>query len=196
MDHYALIKAHVSQYVQLTEEEEQFFYSLLRVTHVKKKQSIVEPGAICKYRSFIDNGAMRAYFVDKKGQDHTIAFGIEDWWIGDFNSFIFQEPATLFVEALEDSTIVQIDYDSEQLLLIKVPKFERVFRIIGQRGYVYLQKRMLSNLSMTAGERYEAFVKNYPLLLNRVPQYTLASYLGFTTEFLSKIRNRRMRKPQ
>jgi CRP-like cAMP-binding protein len=194
MDDFALIKAHVAQYVQLTEEEERFFLSLLRVIKVKKKQLIVQPDFVCKYRSFIVAGTMRAYFVDHKGQDHTIAFGMEDWWIGDFNSYIFQEPATLFVEALEDATLVQIDYNAEQLLLETVPKFERVFRIIGQRGYVFLQKRMLSNLSMSAEERYEAFLKNYPALVNRVPQYTLASYLGFSTEFLSKIRNKRVKK--
>jgi len=194
MEEFQAIKKHIEQYVQLTEEEEQFFFSLLRIVKVKKKQHLIEPGPVCRYRNFINQGTMRAYFVDAKGQDHTIAFGIEDWWISDFNSFIFQEPATLYVEALEDATLVQIDYQSEQLLLETVPKFERVFRIIGQRGYVFLQRRMLSSLSLSAEERYEQFFQKYPTIVQRVPQYTLASYLGFTTEFLSKIRNKRAKK--
>ena len=134
---------------------------------------------------------MRAYLVDSKGQSHTIAFAIEDWWISDMNSYLNQEPATLFVEALEDSTLIQMDYLSEQQLLETIPKFERFFRIISQRSFAFLQRRMLSNLSKTAEERYDEFIQKYSSIANRVPQYTLASYLGFSTEFLSKIRNKK-----
>jgi CRP-like cAMP-binding protein len=134
---------------------------------------------------------MRAYLVDNKAQTHTIAFAIEDWWISDLNSYMNQEPATLFVEALEDSILIQIDYNSELLLLEKIPKFERFFRIIAQRSFAFLQRRMLSNLSKTAEERYDEFIQKYPAIVNRVPQYALASYLGFSTVFLSKIRNKK-----
>jgi len=137
---------------------------------------------------------MRAYLVDKNAHEHTIAFAIEDWWISDYYSYIHQVPATLFVEALEDTTLVQIDYNDEQLLMNTVPKFERFFRIVTERSFAFLQKRMLSNFSKTAEERYEEFTKQYPSIAHRVPQYALASYLGFSTEFLSKIRNKRVKK--
>ena len=194
MDDFLNIKKHVARYIQLTEEEENYFTSLLRIINVKKKQFIVQPEFICKYRSYVVNGAMRAYLIDSMGQDHTIAFAIEDWWISDFYSYINQVPATQFVEALEDSTLIQIDYNAEQLLMEMVPKFERFFRITSQRAFAFLQKRMLSNLSKTAEERYEEFIEKYPAIARRVPQYTLASYLGFTTEFLSKIRSKRTNK--
>lgn len=194
MDDYTKIKNYVARHIKLTEEEETYFVSLLRTTRVKKKQFIVQPEFTCKYRSYVLTGAMRAYLIDNKAQEHTVAFAIEDWWISDYNSYINQEPATLFVEALEDTILIQIDYNAEQLLMKTVPKFERFFRIITQRSFAFLQKRILSNLSKSAHERYEEFIEKYPSIANRVPQYALASYLGFSPEFLSKIRNKRTGK--
>jgi CRP-like cAMP-binding protein len=194
MGDYTKIKNYVARHIQLSEAEEEYFFSLLRITKVKKKQFLVQPEFICKYRSYILKGAMRAYLVDNKGKEHTVAFAIEDWWITDYNSYINQEPATLFVEALEDTLLIQIDYNAEQLLMETVPKFERFFRIITQRSFAFLQKRLLSNLSKSAEERYEEFIQKYPSIANRVTQYALASYLGFSTEFLSKIRKKRSQK--
>lgn len=193
MDEFLEIKLQIAKYIQLTVEEEAYFISLLKITKVKKKQFIVQPDFTCKCRNYVVKGAMRAYVIDKKAQTHTISFAIEDWWINDMYSYITQEPATLFIEALENTTVLQLDYDSEQLLLERVPKFERYFRIIYQSTFAFLQKRMLSNLSKTAEERYDEFRQSYPTIVNRVPQYALASYLGFSTEFLSKIRNKKAR---
>jgi CRP-like cAMP-binding protein len=194
MDDFSAIKKYAARYIELSEAEEEYFLSLLRVLKVRKKQHIVQPEFVCKYRSYILKGAMRAYLVGDKGQDHTIAFAIEDWWISDYNSYIYQEPATLFVEALEETVLIQISYDAEQTLMTNVPKFERFFRILTQRSFAFLQKRLISNLSKSAEERYEEFLQKYPSIVQRVPQYTLASYLGFSTEFLSKIRNKRTQK--
>jgi CRP-like cAMP-binding protein len=194
MDDFSAIINYVSRYIVLTQEDKVFYASLLRIKKVKKKQFIVQPDFVCTHRTYILNGAMRAYLIDAKGQDHTVAFGIEDWWIADFNSYIFQQPATLFVEAMEDSTLIQISYEHEQLLLEKLPKFEKFYRILAQNGYAYLQKRILSDISLNASERYEHFIAKYPLVAARIPQYALASYLGISHELLSKIRNKRVRK--
>ena len=194
MNELETIKKYVARHIDLTLEEQEYFVSLLRVNKVKKKQFIVQPEFICKYRSYIHSGAMRAYLVDNNANEHTIAFAIEDWWISDFNSYIFQQPATLFVEALEATTLIQLDYNAEQLLKETIPKFEKLFRILTERSFAFLQKRMLSNLSMTAEERYEDFITNYSKIAQRVPQYALASYLGMSTEYLSKLRNNRVSK--
>jgi len=194
MDEFETIKNYVARHIELTTGEQEFFVSLLRINKVRKKQFIVQPEFTCKYRSFVFSGAMRAYLVDNSGNEHTIAFAIEDWWITDFNSYIFQQPATLFVEALEESILIQIDYNAEQLLKETVPKFEKFFRIITERSFAFLQKRILSNLSMTAEERYEDFMERYSKIAMRVPQYALASYLGMSTEYLSKLRNNRVSK--
>ncbi|HYM19959.1 MAG TPA: Crp/Fnr family transcriptional regulator [Candidatus Kapabacteria bacterium] len=188
------IKKYVARHIQLTEDEENYFISLVRINNVKKKQLIVQPEFVCKYRSYVYKGAMRSYLLDNDGQEHTIALAIEDWWIADYNSFIFQRPATLFVEALEDSTLIQIDYNAEQLLMEAFPKFERFYRIITQRSFAFLQQRLLSNLSKSAEDRYEEFLKKYPKVVQKVPQYVLASYLGMSPVYLSQLRNNRANK--
>lgn len=194
MDDFSAIIKYVTKHIELTEEEEAYFVSLLRIKKVRKKQFIVQPDFVCNHRTYIVKGALRAYLVDAKGQEHTVAFGIEDWLISDFNSYFFRQPATLFVEALEDSVLIQIEYNDEQELMKNVPKFEKFYRIISQNGYAFLQRRILANLSMSAEERYEEFMQRYAAVAARVPQYALASYLGFSTEFLSKIRNKRLKK--
>jgi CRP-like cAMP-binding protein len=194
MDDFSAITNYVSRYIALTEGEKTYYTSLLRIKKVKKKQFIVQPDFVCTHRSYILKGAMRAYLIDGNGQEHTVSFGIEDWWIADFNSYIFQQPATLFVEAMEDSTLIQISFEHEQQLLEKLPKFEKFYRILAQNGYAYLQRRILSDISLNASERYEHFMAKYPLIAARIPQYALASYLGISHELLSKIRNKRVKK--
>src|SRR5215831_8790027 len=125
MDEFAPIREYVSRYVKLTPEEEDYFVSLLQIKKVKKKQFVVQPDFICQYRSYVVNGAFRTYLLGNDGEEHTIALAIEDWWVGDLGSYIFQEPATLFIEALEDSTLNRLSYKNEQLLLEQFPKFER-----------------------------------------------------------------------
>jgi CRP-like cAMP-binding protein len=194
MNDFSPVVDYVSRYVELTPEETAHFTSFLKMTKVKKRQFIVQPGFVCKNKSYVLKGAFRGYLVDPEGKEHTLAFAIEDWWISDYSSLIYQEPATLFVEALEDSILIQLDYDDQQTMLREIPKLEKFERIITQRSLAFHQKRLLSNLTKTAEERYDEFMQNYAAIAQRVPQYALASYLGFSTEYLSKIRNRKTGK--
>ena len=189
MNEFQPVLEYISRYVTLTEDEVHRLIPFFKVRKVKKRQFIVQPGFICKYKSYVVKGAFRAFLVDNEGKEHTLAFAIEDWWISDYSSLIYQEPATLFVEALEDSILIQIEYEDEQTFLKEIPKLEKFERIITQRSSAFQQKRLLSNFTKTAEERYDEFMSKYPLVASRVPQYALASYLGFTTEYLSKIRN-------
>jgi CRP-like cAMP-binding protein len=116
-------------------------------------------------------------------------FAIEDWWTGDLGSFVTQTEATLNVQCLEPSHLIQISYSSLEELYTAVPKFERFFRLIIQRAFAASEKRIIKNFSMSAKERYLQFRKQYPQIEQRVPLYMIASYLGITKEFLSKIRH-------
>lgn len=185
---------YIEKFVKLTDEDNQLFSSCFNEVKIKKRQFIVQPNFTTKHRNYVLKGAFRAYVVTNEGQEHTITFAIEDWWITDYNSYIFQEPATMFVVALEDSIILQLDYSKEQELKQQNHKFETFFRIVAERGLAFQQRRIISNLTLTAEERYEYFVSKYPQICQRVPQYALASYLGMTTEFLSRIRNKRVSK--
>lgn len=191
---YDSILEYISRYVDLTDDEVNQLTPFFKIKKVKKRQFIVQPGFVCRHKSYVVKGAFRAYLVDNQGKEHTLAFAIEDWWISDYSSLIYQEPATLFVEALEDSVLIQIDFNDEQTFLKEIPKMEKFERIITQRSLAFQQKRLLSNFTKTAEERYDEFMSKYSAIANRVPQYALASYLGFSTEYLSKIRNRKTLK--
>ena len=185
---------YINKSVALTDNESEIFSNAFKEVKIKKRQFIVQPNFIVKNRNFVLNGAFRAYVVDDNGQESTIAFAIEDWWITDYNSYILQKPATMFVVALEDSTILEISYDNEQILKQSNHKFETFFRIRAERTAAFMQQRIISNLTQTAEQRYENFIEHYPQIVQRVPQYALASYLGMTTEFLSRIRNKKLQK--
>src|SRR5476651_2404078 len=194
MNEFSPVIECVSRYVALTDDEINHFVTFLKITKVKRRQFIVQPGFVCRNKSYVVKGAFRAYLVDNEGKEHTLAFAIEDWWISDYSSLIYQEPATLFVEALEDSVLIQVNYDDEQTFLKEIPKLEKFERIITQRSLAFQQKRLLSTFTKTAEQRYDEFISKYAAVAQRVPQYALASYLGFSTEYLSKIRNRKASK--
>jgi len=185
---------YISRYVALTEEEASQFEMSFKLVKVKKRQFIVQPNFIVQHRNYILKGAFRAYVVGDNGDDHTIAFAVEDWWITDYNSYILQKPATMFVVALEDSVVLQVSFEQEQLLKKSNHAFETFFRIRAERTAAFMQQRIIANLTLSAEERYEKFMADYPMIAQRIPQYALASYLGMTTEFLSRIRNKRMAK--
>lgn len=194
MEEYQSLINHIQHRISLSEEEIHQFVSEFKITRIKKRQFIIQPDFVAKYRSYVVEGALRAYVVSDQGQEHTISFAIEDWWISDYNSYIYQQPATMFVLALEDAVLLQIDFETETKLKNTNPKFETFFRITAERTAAFFQRRIIMNLTSTAEERYETFIENFPLIVKRVPQYTLASYLGMSTEFLSKIRNKKLKK--
>ena len=185
---------YVQTKVDLAEDELQELLAAFKLKKIKRKQFIIQPDFVASHRSYVLQGAMRSYVIDRNGIDHTIQLAVEDWWVSDYNSYIYQKPATMFVVALEDSSLLQIDYTTEQQLKKANHKFETFFRIIAERTAAYHQRRIISSLTRTAEERYNDFLETYPNVAQRVPQYALASYLGMTTEFLSKIRNNKVKR--
>lgn len=182
---------YVQNFVSLEYNEAKRFVSDFEEVKVKKRQFIVQPNFTNKHRAFVLKGAFRTYAVTDNGQEHTLQFAIENWWVSDFNSYINQHPATLFIVALEDSVILQLEYNKEQELKNSNHKFETFFRIMAEKGLAFEHRRILFNLTHSAEARYENFLLNFPNFVQRVPQYALASYLGMSTEFLSRIRNKR-----
>jgi CRP-like cAMP-binding protein len=149
---------------------------------------LLEEGQPCKYFNYVHSGALRAYTIDKQGKEATIMFAMPDWWITDMYCFLNGKPAMLYIEAIEDSRIFQISKAELDDLFMRIPKFERFFRILMQNAYTREQLRVIENLTLPALTRYEAFLAKYPNIAKRVTQKQLASYLGITPEFLSAIR--------
>jgi len=180
---------YISRYVSLTTEEATILASKFKVRKYLKGQFVVQNGDVCRSESFVLSGCLKSFFIGDDGQEHIVMFAVEGWWTADLGSFIMQTPADYNVQCLENCILAQINYEELEQLYLQVPKLERFFRIIIQKAYVATQKRVINNLSLTARERYFKFREEYPELEQRVPQYMIASYLGITKEFLSKIRS-------
>ncbi|VAV85760.1 cAMP-binding proteins - catabolite gene activator and regulatory subunit of cAMP-dependent protein kinases [hydrothermal vent metagenome] len=179
---------HFSNYTPLNNEEIECLESKLTERKVKRRQFILQEGDVCKHISFVVSGCFKMYKVDTKGTEHNLQFSIENGWIADLGSFHSEKPSELYIEALEASTILQITRPDLILLYTNFPKFDRIFRVLIENAFVSLQKRVLQNISSTAEERYVDFLKTYPSLFNRISNVQIASYIGVTPEFLSKIR--------
>ena len=186
---------YLKHYVDLTDKEEVVLVSKLRSKKYLKGQYIVQEGEICRHHTFIISGKVRTFYLDKNGNEHIIAFGIENWWAGDLGSMITQTPADFNVQSLGNTEVIQLSYDNLQVLYQEIPKLERFFRLIIQKAYVHSQKRIVQNYSLSARERYILFCEEYPEIVQRVPQYMIASYLGITKEFLSNIRRQIAKEP-
>ena len=183
-----LIK-YMNQQVQLTNEEIAILSEFVQYRRFLKGQFLVQQGDVCKQESFVIKGCLKTFFVDQNGDEHVVGFALPNWWAADLGSFISQTPADYNVQCLELTEVIQFSYENLEQLYRKIPKMERFFRIIIQKAYVASQKRVIQNFSMPARERYLLFREQYPEIEQRVPQYMIASYLGITKEFLSKIRN-------
>ena len=157
---------------------------------IKRRQFILQEADICKVSTFVVSGCFRTYMVDKNGSEHNLQFAIENWWTGDIASFHNEVPSKLNIEAMENSTILQIKKEELIRLYEEFPKFNRIFRVLAENAMVNLQRRTLQNISSTAEERYLDFQNRYPFLFNRISNVQIASYLGVTPEFLSTIRRK------
>lgn len=187
------IISYFNKFVTLNLDEASEIEASFERVLVKKRQLIVQPSFTVSHRYYVTSGAFRSYVVGESGQEHTISLAVEDWWITDYNSYIFQRPATLYVVALENSIVLRLSYKKEEELKNRNHKYETFFRIIAERGLAYHQRRLISNLTETAEERYRNFVDNYGIIVQRVPQYAVASFLGMTTEYFSRLRKRQFR---
>lgn len=180
---------YISEYVSLTEEEQSILISKFRIRKFLKGQFVVQNGDVSQYENFVLSGCLKKFYIDDNGEEHIVFFAVENWWMTDLGSFITGTPAELNVQCLENSVLAQIHYNELQQLYSEVPKMERFFRLIIQKAFVAAQKRIIDNFSLSATARYLKFREHYPNIEQRVPQYLIASYLGITKEFLSKIRS-------
>ncbi|MDR6564559.1 MULTISPECIES: Crp/Fnr family transcriptional regulator [unclassified Arcicella] len=186
--YFEQINKNVCKNVAFSEEELRIFNEHLQYRKIKKKTFLLQEGEICNFEAFIIKGCMRKYYIDKNGFEVILQFAIEDWWVSDIASFHEQKPSDLFIEALEDCEIFVLTPDKKEDLLMKAPRFERQFRLLVQKNLSATQSRLINSIAQTAYERYADFLKKYPKIPQRVAQHYIASYLGISAEFLSKVR--------
>lgn len=188
---YKVLFNHINRFVDLSDDEQDTLASLLKSFSLKKKSFLLEQGAVCRANYFVVKGCLRLYFIDIKGVEQTTQFGIENWWITDLSSFLFQKPSEFFIQAAENTEVIAIEHHNYDEMFARIPKIEKYFRLVLQKTHQASQRRIMFLYSFTAEERYRHFNSLFPEFVQRIPQYMLASYLGFTPEFLSKIRAHR-----
>lgn len=188
---FEALNHHINKFVDLSIDEQAILAPMLKSFSFRKKDFLLEQGQTCRANYFVVKGCLRLYFIDIKGAEQTTQFAIENWWISDLTSFLFQKPSEFFIQAAEATEVIAIEQHHYEEMFCQIPKLERYFRLVLQKSHQATQMRIRYLYSMTAEERYRHFNNLFPEFVQRIPQYMLASYLGFTPEFLSKIRGKR-----
>lgn len=183
----ALLKFFLN-YFPISDEEKDLIEPRFELKFIKKRGKILQAGDTSKVYTFVVSGCFRMYGVDDKGFEHNIQFAAENDWIADIASFYTGKPSLLNIEALESSEVLQISQTDLYFLFEEIHKLNRIFKVTIEQKYIELQNRVLQNFSSTAEQRYLDFLEQYRFLSNRLPNTQIASYLGITPEFLSKIR--------
>lgn len=178
----------------LSEHEVELVKNIFTPLKLRKRQYFLKEGEYCKHFGFIVKGAMRQYLVDDKGVEHIVQLGIENWWVGDRESWVMLSPSTYCIDAWEDTELLLITRGDTFKLAQQVPAFSEMLRLLDERNNIATQKRITSSISFTAERRYADFIGAHPDFLQRFPQHIIASYLGITKETLSRVRKQTMPK--
>lgn len=188
---YSQINKNISRYVSFDQQELEIFNSLLEFKTVPKKTMLLQEGEMCNFEAFVVKGCVRKYYIDDNGFEVILQFVIENAWVSDISFSIYEDkPSRVFIETLEDCEFFMFSPESKEELFRNAPQFERAFRILMQRSLAVTQDRLFNTISKTATEKYLEFLEHYPTLSQRVAQHYIASYLGISAEFLSKIRTK------
>ncbi len=183
-----IFKKHVEKFVALDEKELSDILAFFQTKKVRKKENLLVEGQVCKFHYFVLKGCLRKFFVNEKGTEQTTEFAIETWWITDLVAYEHRQPTEFYIQAIENSEVLIIDNYSQEKLSLQFPKMERYFRFVYQRAFAAAQMRFKYLYDFSKEEFYHHLNEKHPEFVQRIPQYLIASYLGFTPEYLSEIR--------
>lgn len=185
-----IFRKHLDKFIKINDDEFEEILKFFQRKLVAKKENLLEEGQICKHHYFVLDGMLRKFFINEKGIEQTIEFAIETWWLTDTLAYEHKTATSFFLQAVEKSELLCISLDNQDRLLHEFPKMERYFRYIYQRAYGAAQMRVKYIFSLSKEEFYCELLRKHPEFVQRVPQYLIASFLGFTPEYLSEIRKR------
>ncbi|MDR9446494.1 MAG: Crp/Fnr family transcriptional regulator [Balneolaceae bacterium] len=186
-DLYQSLFEYYGKSVKLTRDDTAFIVSLFKPIHLKRRAFLVVPGDVCQ-NHFIVKGGLKLYLEDENARQHCQHFGFEQWWMGDMNSFLNQEPSRLHIQALEPTTVLQITLEDQHRLLEAIPALNTLYRQLVEKALSRANQRILDTISSCAEDRYEDFLATYPSYVERITNQDIASYIGVTPEFFSKMK--------
>lgn len=182
------LQKNITKNVAFPKTDLEHFCSYFYPQNISKKEFLLEQGEVCKFEGFVLEGCFRIFTIDKKGNENTLYFAAKDWWLMDIDSFMNQSTSELNIQALEDSRVLLINRTDKLALYESMPVVEKLFRVMSQKALVAWQRRLVRNHCQTAKERYTYFVAQYPTIASKLQDKQIASYLGISHEFLSKIK--------
>lgn len=185
---FEFLRKKINETIDITDQEFEHAKTLFIPKKLRRKRFLLQDGDPCIYTCFVEKGLLRSFTIDEKGNEHILQFGMQGWWVADLYSFLTGESSQYNIEALEDSELLLITKPSWDVLLEEVPAFERYFRILIQNNLIATQDRLMRNMTTTAEERYTKLVREFPDIIQSVPQHMIASYIGVTRETLSRLR--------
>jgi CRP-like cAMP-binding protein len=191
---YDVFRKYLEEKASFTQQEHEYIQSFSIIKKLRKKQYLLQEGDIWKYDAFITKGCLRTYSVDVKGNEHILSFSMENWWTGDRESLLSQQPSRFNIDAIEDCELVLFTHNNFEKLCSEIPSFNEMINHILQRSFIASQNRIQATLTLTAEEKYLNFINKYPGFALRIPQAMIASYLGMTPETLSRIRKQTAKK--
>lgn len=185
---------HIQKITAVPEIEEEQILSFFEPLSYRKKDFLQEEDKPCSSYFFVVKGCLRLFFTDDNGTEQTLQFALENWWMTDLNAFRTGQKSAYSIQALEATEVLAIGAKDYERLLETVPPMEKYFRLVYERAYAasLLRVRLISR--MPKKEFYEFFEGKYPQFIQRIPQKVLASFLGFTPEYLSELRKNRVEK--
>lgn len=172
----------------LTDEDKELVRQNFTPFRLKKRQYTLQAGDICRRFAFIVKGAMRMYYLDDKGLEHVVRLGIENWWMGDRESFVYKTPSRFYIDAFEHCDVLYMTSDNANELEKKVPAFRQMMNKLDERNIMANERRLTAAISFSVEKRYTEFVECYPELAERFPQHVIASYLGINKDTLSRVK--------
>jgi len=190
----SIIIESISRHISLSSDEQKYFISLLQTKKYKQKQLALQSGQVCKYSTFVIKGCLRGFTIDNYGNEHVLNFAPVGWWIADMYSLLTQKTGILNIAALEDTEVLLLSKSDQEKLYYQIPQFERFFRIITENSLIAYQQRVIDNMSIIAEDRYHNFCKRYPTLIHYLPKKQIASYIGVTPEFFSRMQHKMLLK--
>ncbi len=187
-----IFRQHLQKFINISDEDFLEIIQYFQIKLVAKKENLLEEGQVCRFHYFVLKGMLRKFFITEKGVEQTTEFAIETWWLTDNTAYEHQVPSQHYIQAVEKAEILYISWENQETLVAAFPVMERYFRFVYQRAYAAMQVRVQYIFSLSKEEFYFQLEHKHPEFVQRVPQYLIASFLGFTPEYLSEIRKKRI----